>query len=130
MMLYRHGCTVFYLIVLMLAWPVGQLRAEDVDAYLKELNAEAEELVELKDVAPDASPAATDVSQNTEQAEARKQEFETALKTELSNTFNIYRNLTSQEKALVVEAYFAGDKKIGVASRQIFNFYFKVNNQN
>ena len=98
------------------------------DSYMQELNAEADELDTFDPEAETNQESALEKQENSDAALARKKEFEQALKAELKNTYTVYRMLSPQEKATVVEIYFVNDKKIAVASRQIFNFYFKVQN--
>lgn len=107
-----------------LAGVINPVLASD-DAYLKALEAEAHNL-SVKNASP--APATTDDATKAKAAPAapadtRKSEFETALKVELPNTFTIYNRLTPEQKSMVVETYFANDRKIAASSRQIFDFY-------
>lgn len=116
-----------FLFVMLLGF-ISPVLAKD-DAYLQELEAEAHNLAtdntavqkpadnaQVKDKpAPAPAPEAA--------ANLRKAEFETALKAELPNTYTIYTRLTAEQKLMVVETYFANDRKIGASSRQVFDFY-------
>jgi hypothetical protein len=95
--------------------------AED-SSYLDALQSEAEELSNFDQTQPTPNTPAEGASS---EFAAKQVEFENTLQSELRNTYTIYRKLSPQQKALVVEAYFASGKKISVASRQIFNIYFQ-----
>ncbi len=115
---------ILFLILIGLITPV---LASD-DAYLKELEAEAQNL-STKNA---AEPAPADTQTKNKAATVpvpeatvnlRKAEFETALKAELPNTYTIYTRLTAEQKLMVVETYFANDRKIAPSSKQVFDFY-------
>jgi hypothetical protein len=101
------------------------------DAYLKALEAEAQNL-HTADTQPqtpaDASPDAKDAAKAEKAvadtaANTRKAEFETELKKQLPNTFTIYNRLAPEQKMMVVETWFANEKKMALASKQVFDFY-------
>lgn len=98
------------------------------DAYLKALEAEAQNLHSAEQQS--GKSAANEPSKNTDpdktvetQNNIRKSDFETVLKKQLPNTYTIYTRLTPEQKMMVVELYFANDKNMAVASKQVFDFY-------
>lgn len=97
------------------------------DAYLKALEVEAHDLAVHNSSANQAGAPAAEASKDKPvpevKVDTRKDEFETALKAELPNTFTIYTRLAPEQKSMVVETYFAHDRKIAASSRQIFDFY-------
>ena len=123
------GLTVknIFLFVMLLGL-INPVSARD-DAYLKELEAEAHNLSTdntavqkpAENVQTKEKTATAPVPEAT--VNLRKAEFETALKVELPNTYTIYTRLTPEQKLMVVETYFANDRKIAASSRQIFDFY-------
>jgi hypothetical protein len=110
--------TMNSLFMLMLGTPTQTLAEND---YLKELNSEADELSTFNN---GTSPK--DENPSIEISPTDRVAFETRLKKELRNTFTIYLKLNEEQKKQVVESYVASGRKLPVASRQIFNLYFKV----
>jgi hypothetical protein len=116
-----HRVAVIYgLFALPFTLMVSEASADD---YLQEINSEAGDLATFEGSSEPGQPMGND-----EQAAQRRKLLEARLKKELSNTYTIYRKLTATQKALVVESYYASGEKISVASRQIFNIYFKEGN--
>ncbi len=114
----QAALTMYCLFALSLGIPAQAFAKND---YLDALNSEADESSSFNN---DENPQ--DKTPDIEISSADKVEFETRLKNELRNTFTIYRKLNEEQKTKVVEAYLANGKKLPVASRQIFNLYFKV----
>lgn len=114
----RRNFAQFYYLILVILYLSGHQALATDSNYLQELNSEADEVATFE--ADESSLVNTDDALALEQ----RKELEAALKDQLSNTYTIYRKLTTQQKILVVESYLASGKKISVASRQIFNFYF------
>ena len=100
------------------------------DAYLQALEAEAEASSNINTAqAPSVSPAAGPSAQPgkpTDGDTVRMQEFEQRLSKQLPATFKTYRMLSSEDKRLVIDTYFENNKNMPVATRMLFNLYFKV----
>lgn len=113
------------------SWMQGIFAAE-VD-FLKELEAEAEQISqdhpEPAPVTKGTSNTTTIVNpsaqiQLTEAQQKNQKEFEEALKHQLPGTYKLYMRLSGEQRLVVVEAYITNDKKMAMATRQLFNLYF------
>jgi len=118
-------------LLLISSWNAG-LYAAEID-FLKELDAEADEIISKK-----ASPVAGSSSNNssatqvnpsaepalTEEQKKNKNEFESALRNQLPGTYKLYMRLNHEQRLVVVETYITNDRKMAVATRQLFNMYF------
>lgn len=95
--------------------------ADQEEDYMKALEAEAMELQNFESP-PDGN---SDATAPTSEVSPRENEFASALKAALPNTYLVYQKLSPVQKGLVVEAYFVNNRSMAEASRQIFNIYFK-----
>ncbi|HEY9052291.1 MAG TPA: hypothetical protein VIQ03_12140 [Gammaproteobacteria bacterium] len=102
--------------------------AQTDDAYLKALEAEAEAIAAMPADASHIEYSDVHNNQADEKFRKQKESFEQVLQKTLPSTFTIYRKLSAERKAVVVETYFSNEMKLPVASRQIFNFYFNDRN--
>lgn len=98
--------------------------AETSDDYLKALEAEAEAISLLPGDAVASEDSSPVSNSSDEKYLKQKDAFEKELQQTLPNTYTIYRKLSSEKKAIVVETFYFNEMKMPVASRQIFNFYF------
>jgi len=114
-----------------------QIVAED-DAYLRELEAEANTLENLSDKQPQTSSKSTTKTKksrnqskkstakkgNLAKTQAKLDKFEQLLQFERPSTYRFYKRLDLSEKERVVHNY-NNHKKISEASKLIFDLYFK-----
>ncbi|MCW9013909.1 MAG: hypothetical protein OQL06_09005 [Gammaproteobacteria bacterium] len=93
------------------------------DSYLDALEAEAA----ASSVVESNTPSVTETqNQPVNQQDIRKSEFEARLAKQLPATFKTYRMLPADEKMMVVNTYFENNQNMPVATRLLFNLYFKV----
>jgi hypothetical protein len=95
----------------------GNVLAAD-DAYLKALEAEAENSAHVKEKQA-ASAAASQAKPKSLQ-----EEFEEQLKAERPNTFNFYEKLSPEDKATVLMV-FKESRKLPTAARKVLDLYFQ-----
>jgi len=92
------------------------------DLYLKELEAES-----TADVGVQAGTNEFTSGQfkqlSTEQIQ--RKDFEGRLSRELSATFRTYQQLSLEDKLKVVKLYFGNDKNMKLATRYLFELYYK-----
>ena len=103
-------------------------KAQTDDEYLKALEAEAESIAAIPSDTSHIEDSSANNNQADEEFRRQKESFENLLQKTLPSTFTIYRKLSPERKAVVVETYFSNEMKLPVASRQIFNFYFNDRN--
>ena len=97
------------------------------DLYLQELEAEAEDSVKVKN----NTPSVPGVRRQAPAVQKKQTiEFESQLAkqfpTEYSATYDTYKKLNANEKAMVVGAYFASGKNMTKATQLLFNIYFRL----
>lgn len=90
------------------------------DDYLKALEAEAESSSNVQN--PDQAQAEEAPAQDN----GHRKEFEQRLAQQLPATFKTYRMLTDEQKRTVIDTYFENGRNMPVATRVLFNLYFKV----
>ena len=93
------------------------------DSYLDALEAEA---AASSTVESDTLSVTETQNQQSSQQDNRQSEFEERLARQLPATFKTYRMLSADEKMMVVDTYFENNQNMTVATRLLFNLYFKV----
>jgi len=123
---------LFYSLLLFFLF-VAPATADD-DSYLQALEAEAESSSNFK---KNTQPSGADKKQSIADQEGsrlnqkiRHDEFNRTLSKELPATTRAYNKLTDENKQKVVDAYFANKKNMSVATRLLFNLYFKQKTSN
>ncbi|RDH84532.1 MAG: hypothetical protein DIZ80_03405 [endosymbiont of Galathealinum brachiosum] len=108
------------IILISIAW-VNIAIASD-DAYLDALEAEAESSNDIQ------STKQVNKKFELEKITKNKQkiEFESRLSKELPASFKTYRMLSEDNKQVVITTYFDSNQNMPVATRALFNLYFKV----
>jgi len=95
------------------------------DSYLQALDAEAESSSNLQNKKPLTYEKDPRLNQKM-----RHNEFNKRLSKELPATTRAYNKLTNENKQKVVDTYFANKKNMSVATRLLFNLYFKQKTSN
>jgi len=126
---------IFWLLICLSLW-TAPATAND-DAYLDALNAEAESSDSTqrpKQTAPKQAVTKTKNKPIFEESRLqliqRKIEFTTKLSKELPATTRTFYKLGDKQKKEVIDAYYANNKNMSVATQLLFNLYFKNKQSN
>ena len=111
----------FILFLSLALWTTLAVGADD--SYLDALEAEA---AASSAVESDELSVTETQNQQINQQHSKQSEFEERLARQLPATFKTYRMLSADEKMMVVNTYFENNQNMPVATRLLFNLYFKV----